>query len=144
MSMWTHITACLSVDTCIAEKRPILRKLVKQYLKNAPEITGSEGPAEVFVNIQGGHNFYTSYDCEHCEYKDTLRDITVDGLDYQECDAPDGHDCSGEYQSCIVISIQGDLRDRIPDQTKREFEEFLKYIEAEYIIRDYSVNIEGG
>ena len=143
MSCWTHITACLSVETGIIAKKPELKRKVKQYLKNAPKITGSEADADVFVNIQSGHNFYTSRNCERCVYKDTLRDIKVDGEDWTECDAPTGHKCSAEYQTCIVISIQGDLRDRMKDETQKEFDAFLKYIEKEYWVRDYSVNIEG-
>lgn len=29
------------------------------------------------------------------------------------------------------------------DQTEKEFKEFLEFIEKKYIIRDYSINIEG-
>lgn len=140
MSHWTHITACLSVDTCIA--KPDVLEIVNKYIKKAPKITGSEQNASVFINLQEGHNMWTNYDCDNCKYKDTLRDIMVDGKPYEECDAPSDHDCSGEYQTCIVISVQGDLRDREKVQTEKEFKKFLKFIEKEYILRDYSVNIK--
>lgn len=144
MSMWTHLTACLSIDTCIAEKRSELRRQIKEFLKSAPKITGSEGNAEIFINIKSGHNYSTNYDCEHCKYSDTLKDVIHEGREYQECDAPDGYDnCSATYQTCVVISIQGDLRDRRVEQTTEEFKDFLKYVESNYIIRDYSINIEG-
>ena len=66
MSMWTHITACMSVETGIVAKKPELKKQVKEYLDKAPKITGSEGPADVFVNIQSGYSFYTSRNmCPH-------------------------------------------------------------------------------
>lgn len=48
----------------------------------------------------------------------------------------------GKFQTRVVISIQGDLRDRMYNQTKKEFDEFLKYIKSKYYIRDYAVNIE--
>lgn len=143
MSCWTHITACLSVETGIVAKKPELKRRVKEFLKNAPEITGSEGPADVFVNIQSGYDWYMSRDCERCKYRDSLRDIIENGEEYQECDAPKGYDCSAEYQTRVIISIQGDLRDRIKDQTEREFNDFMKYITTKYYVRDYSVNIEG-
>lgn len=143
MSHWTHITACLSVETGIIAKRSDLRKKLNKYLKDAPKITGSEGDADVYVNIQRGHNFFTSRDCERCIYKDTIRDIKVDGEDWIECDAPTGHDCSAEYQTCVVISVQGDLRDRTKKQTQKEWNKFLKYIEKGNLVRDYSINIEG-
>lgn len=143
MSVWTHITACLSVDTYRNESKMKLKREVQEVLKNAPKITGSEKNADIFINIQSGHNVTITRDCEHCKYKDTLVDMVIDGVGYQKCDAPDGYVCrNGEYQSCIVISVQGDLRDRIYSHTKREFEEFLEYVKTHYHLRDYSVNIE--
>ena len=144
MSMWTHITACMSVETGIVAKKPVLKKQVKEYLKSAPEITGSEGPADIFVNIQGGYSFYTSRDCDRCKYKDSIIELKDEnGNDYMMCSAPDKHDCSAEYQTRVVISVQGDLRDRVKEETEKEFEEFKKYIEKLGYIRDYAVNIEG-
>lgn len=144
MSMWTHITACMSVETGIVAKKPALKKQVKEYLDKAPKITGSEGPADVFVNIQSGYSFYTSYDCDRCEYKDSIIELKDEnGDDYMMCSAPDKHDCSAEYQTRVVISVQGDLRDRVKEETEKEFEEFKKYVEKLGYIRDYAVNIEG-
>lgn len=143
MSHWTHITACLSVETGIAAKKRELKRKVDAVLAKAPEITGSEGNADVFVNIQSGFNWFVSHDCEHCKYKETLKAITIDGEEGQECDAPDNYDCSGEYQSCVVISIQGDLRDREFSRTKEEFEKFLEYVKDKFQVRDYTYNIEG-
>ena len=144
MSMWTHITACMSVETGIVAKKPALKKQVKEYLDKAPKITGSEGPADVFVNIQSGYSFYTSYDCDRCKYKDSIIELKDEnGDDYMMCSAPDKHDCSAEYQTRVVISVQGDLRDRVKEETEKEFEEFKKYVENLGYIRDYAVNIEG-
>ena len=144
MSMWTHITACMSVETGIVAKKPALKKQVKEYLDKAPKITGSEGPADVFVNIQSGYSFYTSYDCDRCKYKDSIIELKDEnGDDYMMCSAPDKHDCSAEYQTRVVISVQGDLRDRVKEETEKEFEEFKRYVEKLGYIRDYAVNIEG-
>ena len=144
MSMWTHITACMSVETGIVAKKPELKKQVKEYLDKAPKITGSEGPANVFVNIQGGYSFYTSCDCDRCKYKDSIIELKDEnGNDYMMCSAPDNRDCSAEYQTRVVISVQGDLRDRVKEETEKEFEEFKKYVEKLGYIRDYAVNIEG-
>ena len=69
--------------------------------------------------------------------------VTIDGKEIEECDAPEDYDCSADYQTCVVISIQGDLRDRTKEETQKEFNEFMKYITTKCYIRDYSVNIEG-
>lgn len=146
MSMWTHITACLSVDTCIEKEASELKQTIVRQLEKAPKITGSEGPADIFVNIQSGYNVSAwTFDCSHCEYKDSLHEVVEDGKTYQECNGPNDHDCFVRYQTCIVISIQGDLRDRTRDQTKKEFNKFIEYItkKCKWLIRDYNVNIEG-
>ena len=143
MSNWTHITACLSVETGIIETRKKLEKIVRDYLKKAPKITGSEKDADFYINVQNGHNVWMGQDCEHCKYRETLRPVIIDGKEIEECDAPEDHDCSADYQTCVVISIQGDLRDRTKEETQKEFNEFIKYITTKCYIRDYSVNIEG-
>lgn len=141
MSWWTHITACLSVDTGLAEPRGHVKKVITKELKEAPKITGSERDADVFVNVQSGSNFWISEDCDHCPY-DNTREFTESGG--YTCEGPDDFKCPrAEYQTCVTISIQGDLRDRTKEQTQAEFDEFLKFIKQRYYLRDYSINIKG-
>ena len=139
MSMWTHITACISVETGIEEKD--IRRRVRSYISKGPKITGSEMDADIFINVPSGHNVWMSADCDHCPYGHTRKWV---GKGEFECTHPDSYKCqSGEYQTCVVISIQGDLRDRMESETKKEFDEFLSYLKKKYYIRDYAVNIEG-
>lgn len=141
MSSWTHITSCLSVETGLTQPKSVLKKIIMKELKEAPKITGSEKCADVFVNVKSGSNFWTSSDCNRCPFGETAEWSKEKGY---ECDAPEDYKCpSGEYQSCVVISVQGDLRDRSPDQTQKEFDEFLTYLKKRYYIRDYSINIIG-
>jgi len=141
MSQWTHITACISVDTCYEEPRREVVRLVKTDLVTAPKITGSEHDANIFINVIGGYNSWTSCDCDHCKKYGATRKETAEGF---ECDAPDNYKCKkGQYQSQVAISIQGDLRDRTKIETEKEFQKFFEYIANKYIIRDYSINIEG-
>lgn len=141
MSYWTHITSCISLDTNIEESRTELRKQMKKHLKDAPKITGSEKNASVFINIPEGHNVYTTADCDHCPYKDSIKWIKRGEF---ECTHPDDYECKeGRFQTSVVISIQGDLRDRMVAQTQEEFDAFLKYLDERFYIRDYSINIEG-
>ena len=139
--MWTHITACLSVDTGLTQPNSILKKIMLKEMKEAPKITGSEGGADIFVNVQSGYNFITGIDCNRCPYGESAEWSREAGY---QCDAPEGHKCpDGKYQSCVTISIQGDLRDRAVEQTQKEFDEFLEFIKSRHYIRDYAVNIEG-
>ena len=141
MSMWVHITACLSVETGFVEKPNVLKKIIQKELKSAPKITGSEGCADVFVNIQSGFNLWLNKDCNHCPYSNT---IVWTGEGKFTCDPPKGYKCKpGEFQTCVTISVQGDLRDKTKQETIKEFEEFLDFIRTRHYVRDYAVNIVG-
>ena len=145
MSNWTHITACLSVETDIEDKN--ILSIVKDYIDKAPKITGSEGDAAVFINQTDRHNIWYSADCKNCEYGNTIIHHSKEEGGGYSCDADIDYKCpNGTYNTCVVISIQGDLRDREENETREEFEKFKEYIEKEYEIRDFAVNIvsDGG
>jgi hypothetical protein len=140
MSIWSHITATLDVDTW--KSLDNLKEYVENQLKDAPVITGSEGNADIFVNVLSGYNRYTSNDCDRCQYKDTI--IYLNDGGYQcEADAdftcPDGH-----YQTRVLISIVGDLRDKMKQKTKDEFQQFEKYVTKTlgYMLRNKSISIK--
>lgn len=123
MSLWTHIVGVMHVDTY--QEVDDIKKFVEDALKDAPKITGSEGYAAVFVNPQPGYCISTSCDCNRCQYKETIQ-IFDDGF---ECDSPKDYSCPwGEYQSRAIITVCGDLRDRMKDQTKREWNAFHRYV----------------
>jgi hypothetical protein len=143
MSCWTHIIAAIDVDTYIESKT--IEEDVRNMLKDAPLITGSEGEANIFVNVLPGHNVSMRSDCFHCPH--------YGGPVYDEeggfyCDAPSDFKCpEGEYQTRVVITVIGDLRNRMKDQTKREFRQFKKFIkkhineERGFHIRNCACNI---
>lgn len=140
MSHWTHIVGVLHADTFTEVDD--LKERLEQALNNAPKITGSEQDANVFVNIPSGHNSWTSCDCARCEFKDTIRHYP----DGYECDAPKGYRCpSGAYQTRAVITVQGDLRDRMKSQTKKEWNAFHRYIakELDFGVRIATCRIDG-
>ena len=147
MSSWTHITACLSVDTNFELTKPKLKTYVQEILKHAPIIKGSEANADVYVNIPSGYNFYKSIDCNTCKYKDDLiqvRDSKTNEL-AKICFHKSNSNCSRKYQTMVIISIQGDLRDTYFKDTQACFDKFKNYVEKNVgYIRDYAVNIEEG
>ncbi len=141
MSYWTHIVAIIDVDTIIQDKN--IKEIVEEMLIKAPRITGSEGNADVFVNLKNGHNIWTNCDCKSCEFKDTIIHHKEGGF---SCESPENYKClEGEYQTRIVISVIGDLRDREKETTKEEYEAFLKFLkkDCDFDIRNKTVNIIG-
>lgn len=144
MSMWTHIVASIDVDTFKEINDP--KSYVEELLKNAPKITGSEEDAEVFVNVLGGHNIFTSADCANCEYYGGRCEDDEGGF---YCSAPEDKSfrCpTGEYQSRVVITVIGDLRDRLIGQTQKEWKAFKKYVRKaigqSYGVRNCSCQIK--
>lgn len=134
MSRWTHISGCLYVDTHTEDKD--IENIVKKLLKKAPEITGSERNADVFVNVLSGHNSWTNCDCEHCEYMNTIVHLEEGGF---QCKAPRDYECpEGKYQTCVAITLIGDFRDRDGDITRNEVEAFIRYIQEFGFDIDYS------
>lgn len=141
MSSWTHIAAVIDVDTNIISKN--LQKKVEELLSKAPKITGSEGDADVFINVLSGYNYYTSSDCRECKYGESFIE---NESEEESCDADEFFICpSGNYQTRVVITILGDQRDRMREQTKKEYKEFMRFIEKDcnFIIRNKSVKILG-
>lgn len=144
MSHWTHIVAAIDVDTYIESST--IKTEVEKMLKNAPRITGSERDAEVFVNVLSGYNHYTNADCTACKYGVTVCYLKKGGY---TCEAPDGYVCpEGKYQTRVVITVIGDLRDRMREQTTEEWKAFKRYVgesinENGFYVRNCSCNILG-
>ena len=141
MSNWTHITACIYLETCIQSKD--IEQVVREILRKAPKITGSEGDADVFVNVLSGYNLFTCVGCGLCPFEQSRRE-TKEGLFI--CSAPEEYQCeAGEpirYQQSVAITIIGDLRDRVKSQTKIEYDDFIKWLKQRFSIRLKTCNIK--
>lgn len=113
----TYITATVFIDTCI--KNDDIKSYVKDKLKNAPRITGSEGDANVFINAIVGYNDHILGDCDKCRFL----------LSGGNCSASVSDECVvSNYQTNVAITIVGMLRDKRKNSTEKEFKAFLKYI----------------
>ena len=117
MSRWVNIVGAIQIDTNTLEDANILTQEVNEYIKNAPEITGSEENAQAYFILQNGYNYFTNE--------------IADNGDMAEL----------RYQTCGVITIVGDLRDRDYYQTREEVINFAKYIAQQYIILNGSFSI---
>jgi hypothetical protein len=137
MSAWTQIVAALDVDTFIHSNN--LKDDIEVILKDAPKITGSEGNADVFVNVLSGYNVFTGCDCDRCEHGDTVKELD-DGR--FNCDADDDYECPyGRYQTRVAITVIGSLRDRYEEETKKEYEEFVRFVDDKFWIRNQSMRM---
>ena len=111
MSRWTHIVGCLYIETF--KERKNIKKYVEDKLKLAPKITGSELDADIFVNPLSGYN---------------LSSWTKNNKNVQ-------------YQTCVAITIVGDLRDRDIGRTTTEIKVFLDFIKRNFDIFYHSISI---
>lgn len=129
MSRWTHVVGSLYVGTYKHEKD--IKGYVENLLEQAPKITGSERDCDIFVNPLSGYNTSIGMDCDHCQHfrgeelNDNGKRVAI------ECDAEDNFKCpTGNYQTCVAITIIGNLRDRDKYKTIQEVNDFIRYIQS--------------
>ena len=115
MSRWAHISAVIRIDIhgkFVTELRDgviqqeELDKYASEFASRMPKMTGSEGNASVFVNKLPGHSMSKAH---------------WDGKQY----------VWSEYQTRYCLTIIGDLRDRTPQKTRREFNAALRFLKDE-------------
>lgn len=115
MSHWTTINAVIEIDTNIQSK--VIKEIVAHRLSEAPKITGSEGNAEMFINQPSGYNCSSDLDCDNCVFNIN-----------NKCISEGTKNCKfQEFQTVVILTISGHLRDRYKDQTEKEWKAFLEY-----------------
>ena len=114
MSAWTHVIGSLYVETYTQRKN--IKKYVEKILQDAPKVTGSEEDMTTFVNPLPGYNVSS--------WKRNKEDT-----DWET------------YQTCVCISLAGDLRDRQLPQTEEEFNNFIEFIQQKFQIFYSAVSI---
>lgn len=115
MSKWTHITGAMYLDTFREMDRDKLKEHIEGVVAQAPQITGSEENAQIFVNVLNGENTYI--------YADDYNSVAG-------------------FQTCVVITVVGDLRDRDRFETIAETKAFIEYFRKNLHIMMYSFAIE--
>lgn len=112
MSLWTHVVGAIHANF-YAESTEEAWDNALLILKEAPKVTGSDGNMQTFVHPLDGYN--------NSEYND------------------------GEgrhWQTCMVVSLVGDLRDRTIEQTNQELKTFLDYVkDSACFMRGLSVTV---
>ena len=124
MSYWTHISGTVTVfpmGRTQAEKRYILETI----LDHLPRVTGSEEDMHVHIVQKYGHD--TS--CSHDEFGVMARHK--------------GPENWIEQQSYYILVLEGDLRDRMFDETLRELNKWLNRLAKRAGIHDVLIRVTG-
>lgn len=112
MSLWTHVTGAIYVNMYTQSNEQTLNH-ARHMLDNAPKVTGSEGDMQTYVNLLSGYS-YVEFD----------------------------NGVKRKWQTGVVISLVGDLRDRTIEKTNQELEAFLDYIkDNQCFMRSLSVSV---
>lgn len=114
MSWWTHIMGVINVAP-VGRTQHEMDYIVKTVLDHLPQVTGSERDMEVFVNVNPHHNSTCSHD-EFGMMTNNLRDRFGDRSRKRGW-----LEMSDDY----YLTIYGDFRDRLFNQTFREFQNWL-------------------
>lgn len=114
MSWWTHVMGTIEVDVR-GRTQAEIRYILETVLDHLPRVTGSEGDMNVYITQEAGYNSSSSLD-EFGLATNNLRDM------YGNKSQKNGW---LETQSLYMLTLDGNLRDRGFEQTKREFMKWL-------------------
>lgn len=143
MSVWSSCNAIIYLYTY--KELPAFKELVSTALTNAPKITGREGDC-VYTAIDFVAGVSGGYPCTKCPIYNTRSNrrskTSCPGIDspyitkkdigncfIQNLDYPIYREITGYYDRCkIVVSDKHGLRDKTKEETKKEFNDFVKYL----------------
>ena len=127
MSHWTYVTGVVEVLP-VGETQPQKRYILDTVLEHLPVVSGSEGNMKIHVVQQHGYNHSSS----HNEFEESL--------DYRR-DAD--HDGWARIQDRYTLVLEGNLRDREFDETKRELSKWLSRLAKRVWVTDILVKLSG-
>lgn len=130
MSCWTYVHGTIKVapmGRTQAEKTYILNTV----LEHLPQVTGSEEDMNVYVIQKNGHNHSSSCD-EFGEHTNNLVD---------NYGSRGGRRGWLRVQSEYIIVVDGSLRDRMFEQTFKEFINWLCRLSKRVIVKDVMVEV---
>ena len=114
MSWWTYVKGVIEVDVP-GRTQAEIRYVLESVLDHLPRVTGSEDDMNVYISQRAGHNCSSSLD-EFGLKTNNLKDYY--GFKTRK------HGFL-ETQSMYMLTIDGDLRDREFEETKREFMKWI-------------------
>lgn len=120
MSCWTYVKGVIEVDG-MGRTQPEVEYILKTVLDHLPKVTGSERNMDIYLNQEASHN----QSCSHNEFGEWGRNRLY------------------ELQTCYLITVDGSLRDRLFEQTFREFMHWLTVLAKRASIDNCVVSISG-
>lgn len=126
MSCWTYVLGTIKVNPMgrtEAESEYILRTV----LSHLPEVSGSEGPMETYINKLEGHNCSANHD----EFFN--RSNLGSGI----------HGNMFHMQEDFLITVNGALRDREFLETVKEFAKWMTRFSKRCLIKECLVRVVG-
>lgn len=127
MSWWTHIRGTIEVSP-MGRTQPECDYILNTILEHLPVVTGSEKDMTVHVTRREGHNCSSSHD-EFGRITNNLKRSSYFGM----------YEMQDEY----LLTIEADLRDRMFEETKKEFLNWLVRLAKRIWVRDVLVRIWG-
>ena len=132
MSYWTYLTGTVTV-TPMGRTQAEKRYILDTVLDHLPLVTGSEKDMNVYVIQKNGHNHSSSCD----EFGETTNNL-VDW--YGNKNRSEGW---LRTQEEYILVVDGSFRDRMFEQTFREFVKWLCRLGKRINIKDVLVEIKG-
>lgn len=132
MSLWTHIRGTVVVSP-MGRSQPEKRYILDTVLEHLPRVTGSEGDMDVYVIQRNGHDMSSSCD-EFGMRTNNLKNY------YGEKSFRGGWH---EMQTKYILVLDGDLRDRCFEETKREMMKWLCRLAKRVTVYEVLVELFG-
>ena len=132
MSFWTYIKGVVEVSP-LGRTQAEMEYILTTVLEHLPIVSGSERDMEVHIVKKNGHNSSSSHD-EFIQATNNLKDR------YGRRSRKRGW---FKTQSEYILVVEGNLRDRMFEETFREFQKWLCRLAKRIIVTDVLVNIEG-
>lgn len=131
MSCWTYITGSITVDLMgrtQAEKTYILQTV----LDHLPRVEGSEGDMEIYINQKRGF----SNSCSVDEFGNCTNNLVIG-----RCEQYKSSDGFLQTQDNYILTIDGNLRDKMFDETFKSFNRWLCRLSKRVGVEDICIKI---
>lgn len=131
MSYWTYITGAVEVSVP-GRTQAEIDYILRTILDHLPRVTGSEGDMEVHINRHEGDNISQSCDEFEMNTNNLIGDYGTKSR-------------RGwlRVQSCYTLTLHAALRDRLFEQTTREFTKWLCRLAKRILVESVLVRIDG-